>query len=314
MRNLILFGSSNHKFLLLNESEPGEEEGVRSNQYLVIHNGEGVLLDPGGFGVMPNVLMELLGHLKTDKIKGIVLSHQDPDIVGGLATWLELIHVPVYVSSIWLRFLPHYVLTDMTKFIGVPDEGMIYDVAPDFSLQLLPAHFLHSEGQINTYDPVSRILFTGDIGAAMLPTNIEYEFVDDFSTHLPYIEAFHRRYMGSNKAARYWVEAVSQLDIDLLAPQYGPIYRGPAVSDFLDWFRNLQFGGDKHDSTGQGHAGIRGFLAADNAAGEIPTGYRTVAKTFDDATHDITGKPDADPHICKLNQQSYQQCTRRIAG
>lgn len=250
MRNITLFNANDHKFVLLNESEPGEEEGVRSNQFLVMHHGNGVLLDPGGFGVMPSVLTELLRHIKTDRIKGIVLSHQDPDIVGGLATWLELIHVPVYVSSIWLRFLPHYGITDMTKFVGVPDEGMRYEVAPDFSLELLPAHFLHSEGQINTYDPVSKILFSGDIGAAMLPTSIEYEFVDDFSAHLPYIEAFHRRYMGSNKAARYWVEAVSQLEIAMIAPQHGPIYRGSAVTDFLNWFRELPCGIDLMEKSG----------------------------------------------------------------
>lgn len=250
MRNLTLFNSTNHKFILLNESEPGEESGVRSNQYLVMHGDTGVLLDPGGFGVMPSVLTEMLRHIKIDNIKGIVLSHQDPDIVGGLATWLELIHAPVYVSSIWLRFLPHYGITDMTKFVGVPDAGMDLEIAPDFTLQLLPAHFLHSEGQINTYDPISKILFTGDIGAAMLPADIEYEFVNDFATHLPFIEGFHRRYMGSNKAARYWVEAVSQLEIDIIAPQHGPIYRGAAVTDFLNWFRELQCGIDLMESSG----------------------------------------------------------------
>lgn len=244
MRNVTLFNSLSHKFILLNESEPGEEEGVRSNQYLVMHQGDGVLLDPGGFGVMPSVLTELMRYMKTDGIKGIFLSHQDPDIVGGIATWLELTHAPVYVSRIWLRFLPHYGIADMARFVGVPDEGMACEIAPGFTLQLIPAHFLHSEGQINVYDPISKILFTGDIGAAMLPSDEEYEFVDDFAAHLPYIEGFHRRYMCCNKAARSWVESLSELDIEMLAPQHGPIYRGQAVADFLDWFRKLQCGVD----------------------------------------------------------------------
>ncbi|WP_305909868.1 MBL fold metallo-hydrolase [Methylomarinum sp. Ch1-1] len=244
MRNITLFDSAEHKFVLLNESEPGEEEGVRSNQYLVLHGEKGVLLDPGGFGVMPSVLAELVRYVDTDNINAIILSHQDPDIVGGLTTWLELTNAPVYVSNIWLRFLPHYGIADMKKFVGVPDAGMSCEISADFSLQLLPAHFLHSEGQINAYDPVSQILFTGDIGAAMLPPDIEYEFVDDFEAHLPYIEGFHRRYMVCNKAARLWVEAVSQLEITMLAPQHGPVYRGQAVTDFLEWFRQLQCGVD----------------------------------------------------------------------
>lgn len=250
MRNITLFRAENHRFILLNESEPGEEDGVRSNQYLVLHNDAGVLLDPGGFGVMPRVLAELLRYLGPEKIKGIVLSHQDPDIVGGIATWLELTDAPVYVSRIWMRFLPHYGIKEMNRFIGVPDEGMDCEIAPGFNLTLVPAHFLHSEGQINVYDPQSKILFSGDIGAAMLPIDMSVEYVDDFKAHLPYIEAFHRRYMCSNKAARIWVDAVSRLDVEIIAPQHGPVYRGQAVRDFLKWFSELRCGVDLMTGSG----------------------------------------------------------------
>ena len=244
MRNITLYESDQHRFILLNESEPGEEDGVRSNQYLVMRGEEGVLLDPGGFGVMPRVLAEMLRYLSPHQIKAIILSHQDPDIVGGIATWLELTDAPVYISRIWLRFLPHYGIRAMHRFVGVPDEGMVQEISPDFALQLVPAHFLHSEGQINVYDPESKILFSGDIGAAMLPVEKDYVFVDDFEAHLPYIEEFHKRYMCSNRAARLWVERVSRLDLEIIAPQHGPIYRGKAVRDFLSWFADLQCGVD----------------------------------------------------------------------
>lgn len=106
MRNVTLHESRGHRFVLLNETESGEEEGVRSNQYLVTHEGCGVLLDPGGFGVMPRVLVEMLRYVQPDQIKAVILSHQDPDIVGGLSTWLELLDSPVYVSRIWYVFFP----------------------------------------------------------------------------------------------------------------------------------------------------------------------------------------------------------------
>ena len=244
MRNVILFRSSEHRFVLLNESEPGEEDGIRSNQYLAMHGETAVLMDPGGFGVMPRVLSEMLRHTSPNGLKAIILSHQDPDIVGGIASWLELTSAPVYVSRIWMRFIPHYGIRSMERFVGVPDAGMTLSIAPDFELQLVPAHFLHSEGQINVYDPLAKVLFSGDIGAAMLPQDHHSPFVDDFASHLPYIEGFHRRYMCSNRAARMWVEAVSRLDIDMLAPQHGPIYRGQAVRDFLNWFAELECGVD----------------------------------------------------------------------
>jgi flavorubredoxin len=244
MRNITLFNNDNHSFILLNESEPGEEDGIRSNQYLITHNDEGVLLDPGGFGVMPRVLSEMLRYVNPKQIKGIFLSHQDPDIVGGLSTWMELIHSPIFVSSIWIRFLPHYGLKDMARFVGVPNEGMVWNDGGEFSLKIVPAHFLHSEGQINVYDPISKILFTGDIGAAMLPVDKDYVFVDDFDAHLSYITSFHRRYMCSNKAILCWLETIKDLDIQILAPQHGPIYRGKAVQQFFDWFGKLECGVD----------------------------------------------------------------------
>lgn len=251
MRNIKLHESNQHQFILLNESEPGEEDGIRSNQYLVIHEGQGVLLDPGGFGVMPRVLAEMLRYLQPADIKGVFLSHQDPDIVGGLSTWLELLDAPVYVSSIWMRFLPHYGLKDMSQFVGVPDAGMHCEVAEGFRLEVVPAHFLHSEGQINVYDPVAKVLFSGDIGAAMLPQELETAFVDDLATHLPYIEGFHRRYMGSNRAIRCWLDTIAHLDIEMIAPQHGPVYRGAAVAQLLAWLGDLRCGIDLLQSGGR---------------------------------------------------------------
>ncbi|MDX9699021.1 MAG: MBL fold metallo-hydrolase [Rhodocyclaceae bacterium] len=251
MRNVELFGERDHRFILLNESDPGEEDGVRSNQYLIVRNGVGVLLDPGGFGVLPQVLAEMLRYVRPDQVRAIMLSHQDPDIVGGLATWLELTHAEVYVSSIWMRFLPHYGLREMGRFRAVPDQGMYCELAPEFGLHIVPAHFLHSEGQINVYDPRSKILFSGDIGAAMMPADRDEAYVDDLSGHLPFIEGFHRRYMCSNRAIRCWLETIQNLDIDMIAPQHGPVYRGAAVKQFLDWLRDLECGVDLLEAGGR---------------------------------------------------------------
>lgn len=251
MRNILLFESDDHQFILLNESEGGAENGIRSNQYLIKHGNAGVLLDPGGFGVMPRVLAEMLRYIKPSQIKAIILSHQDPDIVAGITAWIELIDAPIYVSRIWKRFLPHYGIKNTDQFVGIPDDGMWCSISEDFQLQLIPAHFLHSEGQINTYDPVSRILFTGDIGTAVMPESESQVYVDNFDKHLPHIEWFHQRYMCANSAARNWVELVSELQIELMAPQHGPIYRGKAIGEFMEWFKALRCGTDLMTVGGQ---------------------------------------------------------------
>lgn len=242
--NITLFSNADHRYILLNESEPGEEDGIPSNQYLIIHNDRGTLLDPGGFGVMPQVLNELLQYLTPDKIEAIALSHQDPDIVGGLGSWMKLTPARIYVSKIWLRFLPHYGISGMRRFVGVADQGELITLNSGLQLQIVPAHFLHSPGQINVYDPVSKILFSGDVGAAMVPNDHCEVFVRDFEQHRPYAEGFHKRYMASNRALRYWVQQVRKLDVEIIAPQHGPLYRGQAKEDFLAWLYDLPCGSD----------------------------------------------------------------------
>jgi len=94
-KNVALYNGEEHRFILLNESEPGEEDGIPSNQFLILHKGKGVLLDPGGFGVMPQVLNKLLQYVQLEDIEAIALAH--PDTVGGLTTWLRLTSAKVYV-------------------------------------------------------------------------------------------------------------------------------------------------------------------------------------------------------------------------
>ncbi|HUJ76222.1 MAG TPA: MBL fold metallo-hydrolase, partial [bacterium] len=39
-----------------------------------------------------------------------------------------------------------------------------------------------------------------------------------------------------------WIERVRALDIEMMCPQHGAIFRGPLVGRFLDWFQQLQVG------------------------------------------------------------------------
>jgi hypothetical protein len=100
----------------------------------------------------------------------------------------------------------------------------------------VPAHYLHSSGNFNLYDKVAKVLFSGDVGAALLPPGEDGLFVENFDKHIRHAEGFHRRWMGSNEAKRRWCERVSQMDIDMLCPQHGAIYQGADVQRFINWF------------------------------------------------------------------------------
>jgi flavorubredoxin len=236
-----IFQNGDHKWIAIVRDPAKPDFLVDTNEYLVTHAGQGMLVDPGGLEVFPAVFSALATEFDPSAITGIFASHQDPDVISSLVLWLEFNpQMRCHLSWLWSSFIPHFGGTAET-FAPIPDEGMTISLA-GLPLQAVPAHYLHSSGNFNLYDRSAKILFSGDVGAALLPAEQQGLFVEDFSSHIRHAEGFHRRWMGSNEAKRQWCERVSQLDIDMLCPQHGAIYRGEDVKRFIDWFGSLQVG------------------------------------------------------------------------
>ena len=242
MANTILYEDSTHKNVLLEDFGTGGL-AVQANQHLIMHGDSGMVLDPGGHKVYSKVLSEVLSLLGDAELRYLFLSHQDPDIVAAVNGWLITTDAEAYISALWQRFVPHFGLDHLVedRLKTIPDEGMILDLA-GVRLPVLPAHFLHSVGNFQLYDPVAKILYSGDLGASL---GMEYVYVEDFDAHLQYMEGFHKRYMGSNDAMKAWANMVRTLDINIIAPQHGAVFRGEEmVNRFIDWCAELQCGID----------------------------------------------------------------------
>ena len=242
MKHTVLFESGGHKNVLLEDFGLGGL-AVQANQHLIIDGNEGMILDPGGHKVYSKVLSETMSLLGGMNLRYIFLSHQDPDIVAAVNGWLLTTDADAYVSKIWVRFVPHFGLDHLVehRLKPIPDEGMIFNLG-DAKLPVLPAHFLHGAGNFQVYDPVAKILYSGDLGASLGVSDI---YVKDFDEHLQYMDGFHRRYMASGKALRAWAAMVRELDIDIIAPQHGSIFKGrEMVGRFIDWCEQLECGVD----------------------------------------------------------------------
>jgi Uncharacterized flavoproteins len=51
--------------------------------------------------------------------------------------------------------------------------------------------------------------------------------------------------MASNKVLKFWANMVRQLDIEMIVPQHGAIFKGKEmVERFINWVENLQVGVD----------------------------------------------------------------------
>ncbi|RYF66295.1 MAG: FprA family A-type flavoprotein [Comamonadaceae bacterium] len=228
-----------------------EEDGqaVQANQFLVVDHGAGALIDPGGNLAFNELFLGLSRFLPPRDLSYLLASHADPDIIASLDRWLTSTRASLVISRVWERFVPHFAKVGKTddRVIGVPDAGGVLPLG-ESALWLLPAHFLHSEGNFHFYDPVSKILFTGDLGVSLTSGAEARVPVTDLQAHIPRMEGFHRRYMVSNKILRLWAQMARKLDVRMLVPQHGaPIAGKQAVADFYDWVETLMCGVDLFD-------------------------------------------------------------------
>jgi flavorubredoxin len=241
MTTTALFENYNHRNLMFSGFEEGAS--VPANQHLIIHEGRGMLLDPGGHKTYPKVLGETTVQLGGAKLEHLFLSHQDPDIVAATNGWLMTTDATAWASQLWIRFIPHFGLDRLVvdRLKPIPDQGMFIDLN-GLSLMVIPGHFLHSPGNFHVYDPVSRVYYSGDLGASV---GVEYLEVKDFDAHAPAMLGFHQRYMAGNAMMSAWARMVRSLEIEVIAPQHGAYFRGgEMVRRFVDWCENLACGPD----------------------------------------------------------------------
>lgn len=244
--NLILHESEGHSSIVLPDFDTGH--GIQANQHLIVHGKEAILLDPGGHKVYNKVMSASFSALKgRAKLRHIFLSHQDPDIVAAINGWLMTTDADAWCSRVWSRFVPHFGLDRFVadRLKDIPDEGMRLPL-DGIELSIIPAHFLHSCGNFHLYDPVSKILYSGDLGASVGQT---YRVVEDFDAHVKLMEGFHRRYMANTRVLKIWLEMIRGLDIQTIAPQHGAFFVGPEmVQRFLAWLDTLEVGIDQMES------------------------------------------------------------------
>ncbi|MCB1724486.1 MAG: MBL fold metallo-hydrolase [Chromatiaceae bacterium] len=220
-------------------------EAVQANQFLIFDSDHAALIDPGGDLTYTALFMGISHYLNVKHLDYVVASHQDPDIVASLNKWLVATDCKVVVPALWERFIPHFTRPGKLagRVVAIPDPGMNLQLG-SIQLKAIPAHFLHAEGNFQFYDPRSRILFSGDLGANLCPADELDRPAKKLDEVLPYMEGFHKRYMNSNQVCRYWARMVADIDITMIAPQHGRPLVGKAVAEFIRWISELQCGVD----------------------------------------------------------------------
>lgn len=235
-----LWAEGDHRWVVIARDPERPNHLIDTNEYVVTKGGRALLTDPGGTEIFPMVFSALSSAIDPRTISIVFASHQDPDVISSLSLWLEFNpQIRCAVSWLWTGFIPHFG-GEAETFVPLPDEGAPIELG-GVTLDAIPAHYLHSSGNFHLFDARAKILFSGDVGAALLPPDAPL-FVEDFDRHIKHAAGFHRRWMGSNEAKLAWCERAAKLKPEMMCPQHGAIYRGRDVERFVSWFAELQVG------------------------------------------------------------------------
>ncbi|WP_154124329.1 oxygen-binding di-iron domain-containing protein [Grimontia hollisae] len=235
-----IYSGESHQWFMFGRDPSKPEKIIDTNQYMIRTHSNALLMDPGGIEIFSAMLAAVVKQVPVNQIKHLFASHQDPDIISSLGLWDTAISdAKLHAPWLWEGFVRHFGMEHI-EYAPIADDGGTL-VLNGVEIRFIPAHYLHSSGNFHVYDPVAKILMSGDVGAALDADNAPFE-VDNFDEHIPKMKGFHQRWMPCNKAKDDWVKRVRSLDIDMMCPQHGRVFTGDNVGKFLDWFESLDVG------------------------------------------------------------------------
>jgi serine/threonine-protein kinase len=222
-----------------------------ANPYLRVSEGNGqkfhLLIDPGSsrdVGVVQAKCSRVLRNELQD-IGAIFVNHQDPDVGSSIGVLLgkTIPGAHVMCSEDTWRLIQYYNVP-RERFIALEKFPNGFDLPTGETLVPVPSPFCHFVGAIMLYDPVSRVLFSGDLFGGLTARDAQGLWADE--SDWVGMRAFHQIYMPTNRALKLAINTIRNIKggVDIIAPQHGRLIRGPYVKMFMERLENLPVGLD----------------------------------------------------------------------
>lgn len=214
------------------------EAGFRCNPYLLVDGEEAVLIEPGSVPHYPQVVNKVLQVVQPFRISHIILSHQDPDLCASVPRFEELI------ARLDLKLVTHWRAAVLIAHYGVRSSFYHVDanrwqltLKSGRTLKFIFAPYCHFPGAFMTYDPQTKVLFSGDLfGAFSFDWSL---FANDY--YIEAMKAFHENYMPSREILSAAMRKLLEYDIQMIAPQHGSVI-GRDVRRHIEALMELECG------------------------------------------------------------------------
>ncbi len=196
------------------------EAGFSNNPYLLLDEDEAVLFDPGpGHPLFRDLILQKIQSVTPqERIKYIVVHHQDPDLCGLIPFIENTLHPDVVIMTHPRAslFIPYY---GSRKGVLPLGDGDSLELKSGRKITFYHAPYLHFAGNIVSYDEKTASLFSADIFAVF---NREWSLYADDS-YIALAKNFIEHYIAAKKPVLYAYEKIKGLRIERILPQHGGI-------------------------------------------------------------------------------------------
>jgi flavorubredoxin len=220
--NIFAVGSIDWKRRLFDALAP-TPIGTTYNSYLVRGTAKNALIDT----VHPGYETELSG--KIDQILGshavdyVIMNHAEPDHAGLIPYMLQRTAAKLVTTKKGGELARAFYKTPTDRIQEVKDGDTI-DLGGK-TLRFIPAPFLHWPETMFTYLAEDKVLFSCDFFGAHNTTGV---FDDQADDTLHWAKKYYGEiFMPLAKMGRAGMEKIKSLDIGIIAPSHGPVYRRP---------------------------------------------------------------------------------------
>ena len=209
---------------------------LHCNTYLITDGDEGILIDPGPAFTFQTVAAKVKSILPIEKLRSIILLHQDPDAAGSTPLFEKAgFSGTIAASKKTSLIAAYYGITSSFYILEDHDRKITFRSGKE--IRFFPAPYLHFPGAVMAYDPVTRFLFSGNLFGAF---SKDWSLYAD-EKYLQAMKEFHRDYMPGNDFLRPVMELLSGLDISAVCPQHGSIITDN-IEEYIASLRDLQCG------------------------------------------------------------------------
>ncbi len=216
-----------------------KDDPFQCHPYLIKNDDESILIDPGSMLEFSEIIRKVKSIIDIKSIKYIVLHHQDPDLAAAVPEIEKLINrddLLIVTHSRMSLLIKHYLITSSYYEIDKHDNRLI--TSTGLKLDFYTTPYCHSPGAFVSYEPDSKVLFSGDIFGGIEES---WEFYADKS-YFEKAKQFHQEYMPSKDIFNYALGKIENLDINLIAPQHGSIIEKKYIKNLIQDMKDLDCG------------------------------------------------------------------------